>query len=231
MGPGHKVEWFKFAEKVQMAIESSRQSNPEGGTSGLEVELNILDGDLQPVASVGSGPERRSFADYLHDDRLPEWAETSFQLEVFHWMIELTTRPHFSAVATAAESRLLEAVLLNTLAELELSHGEAFGDPARQHPAPVQGGRRLRSLRLESRQTALPREVRRALRRAPRHRRNPHQPQLSRGPPVVGLLPPSAERPAADDHGGLSQPGGDPSHSTAAALLPACSSPSAPPRR
>jgi succinyl-diaminopimelate desuccinylase len=127
MGPGHKVEWYRFAEKVQMAIESSRQSDPGGGTSGLEVELNILDGDLQPVASVGSGPERRSFADYLHEDRLPGWARSSFQLEVFHWMIELTTRPHFSAVATAAESRLLEAVLLNTLAELELSHGEAFG--------------------------------------------------------------------------------------------------------
>ena len=126
MVPGHKVEWFKFAEKVQMAIESSRQNNPDGGTSGLEVEFNILDGDWQPVATVGSGPERRSFADYLRDDRLPVWARDSFQLEVFHWMIELTTKPHFNAVATAAESRLLEAVLLNTLAELELTHNESF---------------------------------------------------------------------------------------------------------
>jgi acetylornithine deacetylase/succinyl-diaminopimelate desuccinylase-like protein len=127
MGPGHKVEWYKFAEKVQMAVESSRQSDPSGGTSGLEVELNILDRNFQPVASVGSGPERRSFADYLHEDRLPQWARGSFQLEVFHWMIELTTRPHYSALATAAEARLLEAVLLNTLAGLEVSHGEAFG--------------------------------------------------------------------------------------------------------
>ncbi len=140
MGPGHKMEWYKFAEKVQMAIESSRQSDPGGGTSGLEVELNILDGDLKPVASVGSGPERRSFADYLHDDRLPEWARSSFQLEVFHWMIELTTRPHFSALATAAESRLIEAVLLNTLAELELSHGEAFGTLHGNIPYPFKAG-------------------------------------------------------------------------------------------
>ena len=127
MVPGHKVEWYRFAEKVQMAIESSRQNNPDGGTSGLEVEFNILDRDWQPVATVGSGPEQRSFADYLHEDRIPEWARDSFQLEVFHWMIELTTRPHYSVVSTAAESRLLEAVLLNTLAEVELTHNESFG--------------------------------------------------------------------------------------------------------
>ncbi len=69
---GAKSEWFRFAEKVQMAVESSRQNEPEGGTSGLEVELNILDEALQPVAAVGSGPERRSFSDYLRDERLPE---------------------------------------------------------------------------------------------------------------------------------------------------------------
>ncbi len=140
MVPGHKVEWFRFAEKVQMAIESSRHENPEGGTSGLEVEINILDGEFQPVATVGSGPERRSFADYLRDDRLPAWARDNFQLEVFHWMIELTTRPHFSALATAAESRLLEAVLLNTLAEIELSHGEVFPTLHGNIPHPFEVG-------------------------------------------------------------------------------------------
>lgn len=127
MVPGHKAEWFRFAEKVQMAVESSRQNDPDGGTSGLEVEFNILDDQLLPVTSVGSGPERRGFADFLFEERLPAWARESFQLEVFHWMIELTTRPSFDAVATAAESRLLEAVLLNTLAEVELTHGERFG--------------------------------------------------------------------------------------------------------
>ena len=101
MVPGHKTQWYRFAEKVQMAIASSLQNEPEGGTSGLEVELNILDGRFHPVASVGSGPERRSFADFLHEERLPGWARSNFQLEVFHWMIELTTKPHFSAVATA----------------------------------------------------------------------------------------------------------------------------------
>jgi succinyl-diaminopimelate desuccinylase len=140
MVPSHKVEWFRFAEKVQMAVESSRQENPEGGTSGLEVELNILDSEMQPVASVGSGPERRSFADYLRDERLPAWARKSFQLEVFHWMIELTTEPHYGAVATAAEARLLEAVLLNTLAEIELTHGDTFGILHGTIPRPFEVG-------------------------------------------------------------------------------------------
>lgn len=121
-----KSEWYRFAEKVRLAVETSRHNDPGGGTSGLEVEFNILDGDLEPVERVGYGPEGRSFADYLHDERLPEWARDRFQLEVFHWMTELTTRPFFSPEATAAEARLLEGVLLNTLAELRLSYGESF---------------------------------------------------------------------------------------------------------
>jgi hypothetical protein len=119
-------EWYRFAEKVRLAVETSRHNDPGGGTSGLEVEFNILDGDLKPVERVGYGPEGRSFADYLHDERLPDWARDRFQLEVFHWMTELTTRPFFSPEATAAEARLLEGALLNTLAELRLSFGESF---------------------------------------------------------------------------------------------------------
>jgi succinyl-diaminopimelate desuccinylase len=118
--------WYRFAEKVRMAVASSRDDDPQGGTSGLEIELNILGPGFRPVATVGSGPERRSFADYLHDEALPEWARDRFQLEVFHWMTEITTGPHFDAVATATEGRLLEAVLINTLAELELVHGHRF---------------------------------------------------------------------------------------------------------
>ena len=140
MGRGEKNDWNRFAEKVQMAVASSRQDQPDGGTSGLEIELNIFDSELQPVASVGTGPERRSFADYLHDERLPEWARDGFQLEVFHWMTELTTRPHFSALATAAEGRLLEAVLLNTLSDLELTHGESFSVLHGNIPRPIQVG-------------------------------------------------------------------------------------------
>ena len=126
MDAAESARWRRFAEKVRMAVESSRQNDPDGGTSGLEIELNILDAGLLPVASVGSGPERRSFSDFLHGERLPEWARPSFQLEVFSWMTELTTRAHYSALTSAAEGRLLEAVLVNTLAELELTHGGRF---------------------------------------------------------------------------------------------------------
>ena len=52
------VDWIRFADKVQLALENSRQGDPESGTSGLEVEFNILDADLAPVAHVGYGPER-----------------------------------------------------------------------------------------------------------------------------------------------------------------------------
>lgn len=140
MVPGHTVEWFRFAEKVQMAVESSRQDEPESGTSGLEVELNILDDTARPVGAIGAGPERRTFADYLLNDRLPSWARDRFQLEVFEWMIELTTSPRFSAVATAAEARLLEAVLLNTLAELDVSRGQKYLAMHGAIPQPVEVG-------------------------------------------------------------------------------------------
>ena len=77
-------DWRRFADKLQLAVENSQQGDPAGGTSGLEIEFNILDSDLAPVAHVGYGPERTSFADYLHSERLPEWARDHFQLEVFH---------------------------------------------------------------------------------------------------------------------------------------------------
>jgi len=113
-------------EKVQLAIETSRRNDPAGGTSGLEVEFNIFDQGLAPVVRVGYGPAEQSFADYLHDQRLPEWVRERFHLEVFHWMIELATRPFHSASATAAEARLLEGVLVNALADLKLTYGESF---------------------------------------------------------------------------------------------------------
>ncbi len=121
-----RSDWGRFAEKVLLALENSQQGDPQGGTSGLEVEFNILDRDLTPVAHVGYGPEGHSFADYLHDERLPEWVRERFQLEVFHWMTELTTQPCFSARATAAQARLLEGVLLDTLADIGHSFGTSF---------------------------------------------------------------------------------------------------------
>ncbi len=120
------TEWQRFSEKILLALENSQQGDPRGGTSGLEVEFNILDPELTPVAQVGYGPESCSFADYLHDQRLPEWARDHFQLEVFHWMTELTTQPCFSARATAAQARLLEGVLLDTLADIGHTFGASF---------------------------------------------------------------------------------------------------------
>ncbi len=120
-GPAH---WRRFGEKVRLALDASKDASFESGTSGLEVEYNILDERLEPVLFVGYGPERRSFADYLHEDRLPEFVRDRFQLEVFHWMTEVATRPYYSPWGAAAEARLLEAALLNTVADISLSFGE-----------------------------------------------------------------------------------------------------------
>ncbi len=133
-------ELHRFTEKVRLALESSRHGDPDGGTSGLEVELNVLDEDLRPVVTAGAGPESRSFADFLHDEVLPEWVRDRFQLEVFHWMTELTTRPHYSARSTAAEARLLEGVLVNALADLSLSQGCELRAVHGNIPRPVECG-------------------------------------------------------------------------------------------
>jgi succinyl-diaminopimelate desuccinylase len=118
--------WNCFAEKVRLAVDNSHQADPRGGTSGLELEFNLLDGALRPVERVGFGPESRTFADFLLDERLPLWARDNFQLEVFSWMIELTTQPCYSARATAAQARLLEGVLLDTLTDAGLAFGATF---------------------------------------------------------------------------------------------------------
>jgi succinyl-diaminopimelate desuccinylase len=120
------IDWGAFADKVQLAIENSEQSDPESGTSGLEIEFNIVDRDLRPAGQVGYGPEARSFADFLTDEGLPTWVRDHFQLEVFRWMTELTTKPCFSARATAAQARLLEGVLFDVLAEISQNFGTSF---------------------------------------------------------------------------------------------------------
>jgi succinyl-diaminopimelate desuccinylase len=131
-------EWRKFAEKVQLAVESSLESHFESGTSGLEVEFNVLRWDLQPVLRVGWGPESRSFADYLHDRRLPTWLGDRAQLEVFHWMTEIATRPYYSALGAAYEARVLEGIVLNALSESGLSLGERFYALHGNLPLPVE---------------------------------------------------------------------------------------------
>jgi succinyl-diaminopimelate desuccinylase len=131
-------EWGRFAEKLQLALDNSQQGDPHGGTSGLEVEFNILDPELAPVGQVGYGPEGRSFADYLNVEALPEWARGHFQLEVFQWMTELTTQPCFSARTTAAQARLLEGVLLDTLADVGQAYGASFLALHGNIPRPVE---------------------------------------------------------------------------------------------
>jgi succinyl-diaminopimelate desuccinylase len=120
------TDWGRFADKVQLALENSEQGDPQSGTSGLELEFNILDRELTPVGQVGYGPEARSFSDFLNGEGLPEWVRDQFQLEVFRWMVEVTTKPCFSARATAAQGRLLEGVILDVLAEISQRFGASF---------------------------------------------------------------------------------------------------------
>jgi succinyl-diaminopimelate desuccinylase len=119
------IDWGAFADKVRLALENSEQGDPQSGTSGVEIEFNIVGRDLRPAGQVGYGPESRSFADYLSEEGLPKWAREQFQLEVFRWMTELTTRPCYSARSTAAQARLLEGVLLDVLEEI----GQIWGSP------------------------------------------------------------------------------------------------------
>lgn len=117
------VDWGKFAERVEAARQTWRRAQPRGGTSGVELEVNVLDGALRPVEWVGSGPGRSTVADALKERWVPEWARGRLQLEVFAWMAEAATRPHHDPWNTAAEGRLLEAVFWNSLGELGTAHG------------------------------------------------------------------------------------------------------------
>lgn len=109
-------ELQRFAERYLLACDVARQEQPRRGTSGLELEWNLLDQSLRPLETVGLGPVRRSFIDVLMEDHLPPWLADRCQREVFHWMIEWATYPHYSPVATVYEARLLEACQINILA-------------------------------------------------------------------------------------------------------------------
>jgi len=117
------VDWGAFAEKYRLAVETAVDQHFDAGTCGLEVEYNVLDERLQPVTRLGFGPESRSLADLIVDRRLPEWARSRVQREVFHWMTEFATRPYYDPRGPAWEARLLEAVLVDVLSELGLSAG------------------------------------------------------------------------------------------------------------
>lgn len=110
------AELARFAERYLLAKEQARKDLPDRGTSGVEVEWNLLDDRLRPLQIVGAGPEARSFADLMRETYLPDWLDDRHQLEVFHWMIEFATRPYYTPVETIYETRLLEANLLNAMA-------------------------------------------------------------------------------------------------------------------
>ncbi|HEY5668694.1 MAG TPA: M20/M25/M40 family metallo-hydrolase [Anaerolineales bacterium] len=113
-----------FAEKYQLALETALKEKPQGGVCGFELEWNLLDDQFRPLLTVGSGPSRQSFVDYLRAECLPSWLAAYSQLEVFHWMIEWATRPQYSPKAAVYEGRLMEAALLNGLARAGREFGE-----------------------------------------------------------------------------------------------------------
>ncbi len=113
-----------FAEKYHLAVATALKENPDGGLCGLELEWNLLDSYLRPLLTVGSGPVRQSFVDYLRSEILSPWAAGFSQLEVFHWMIEWATRPYYSPKGAVYEGRLMEALLLNALNKTGRSFGE-----------------------------------------------------------------------------------------------------------
>lgn len=114
----------KFAEKYQLALEAAQKEKPTGGLVGFELEWNLLDEQFRPLLTVGSGPSKQSFVDYLRLSCLSPWLREFSQLEVFHWMIEWATRPYYSLRGAIYEERLMEAALINALQ----SAGREFGE-------------------------------------------------------------------------------------------------------
>ncbi|MCX6080500.1 MAG: M20/M25/M40 family metallo-hydrolase [Chloroflexi bacterium] len=114
----------QFAEKYKLALESNSKDKPDGGLNGLELEWNLLDEHFRPLLTVGSGPARQSFVDYLRAECLPPWLASFSQLEVFHWMVEFATRPYYSPRGAIYEARLMEAVLANALSRAGSQFGE-----------------------------------------------------------------------------------------------------------
>jgi succinyl-diaminopimelate desuccinylase len=104
-----------FAEKYLVALESDIHTKPGSGLCGYELEWNLLDSEFRPLLTVGSGPDQQSFVDYLRSECLSPRLRAYSQLEVFHWMIEWATRPHYNPRGAVFEGRLMEAVLINAL--------------------------------------------------------------------------------------------------------------------
>ena len=115
---------IQFAEKYRFALQSAIESKPQGGLCGFELEWNLLDPQLRPLLTVGSGPGQQSFVDYLRAESLSPWLRSYSQLEVFHWMIEWATRPYYQPRGAVYEGRLMEAVMINGLKKAGRQFGE-----------------------------------------------------------------------------------------------------------
>jgi succinyl-diaminopimelate desuccinylase len=114
----------KFADKYLLAVEQAIKEKPSGGLHGFEQEWNLLDEDLRPLLTVGAGPSKQSFVDYLRAECISPWQAQFSQLEVFHWMIEWATRPYYSPRGAIYEARLMEASLINALHRAGINFGE-----------------------------------------------------------------------------------------------------------
>src|SRR3990170_3119623 len=114
----------KFADKYLLATEQAAKEKPQGGLSGFEQEWNLLDEELRPLLTVGAGPSRQSFVDYLRAECIPPWQAQFSQLEVFHWMVEWATRPYYTPRGAVYEARLMEASLINALHRAGVNFGE-----------------------------------------------------------------------------------------------------------
>ncbi len=112
-----------FVDKYQLALEEEQKVRPDNGTTGLELEWNLYDSQFRPLWYAHRDDTQLSFVDYLRQYYLPDWLNDHSKLEVFHWMTEWVTNPHYSAVHTVYEGWVLEACLLNALAAAGAGNG------------------------------------------------------------------------------------------------------------
>lgn len=105
----------QFVKKYQLSIETARKDFPNDGICGLELELFLLDSDLRPLLTVGAGPSKQSFVDYLRENHIPESVLPMTDLEAFQWMLEWGTNPYYSPRGAIYEGRILQGVVLNAL--------------------------------------------------------------------------------------------------------------------
>ncbi len=114
----------QFVKKYQLSIETARKEFPNDGICGMEIELFLLDSDLRPLLTVGTGPSKQSFVDYLRENYIPESVLPLTDLEAFQWMLEWGTNPYYSPRGAIYEGRILQGVVLNALHKA----GQAFDE-------------------------------------------------------------------------------------------------------